>query len=151
LSQARIPVGVIVERRNADSPWQEYLYRPVAVLPGTPTATPWTAITSDAETTTFFAGQAVIELHRTETANYRDNLAFAQPLVWVVLRPRDAQSPFDLLMVTVDPAEGEALTGVGDDLVESVAMAAPIEDLMREFIAEHHVEQPFFKRQRAGK
>lgn len=145
---AYIPVGVIVERRKADSPWQEFLYRPIAVLPGSPTATPWTAIRLDGETTTFYAGQAVIELHRTETANYRDNLASGKPLVWVVLRPLGAEGRFNLLMATVDPAEGEALTGAGDDLVESVPMTAPMTDLVQQFVAEHHVEQPFFKRQR---
>jgi hypothetical protein len=147
-SLARIPVGVIVERRKADSPWQDFLYRPVAVLAGAPIATPWTAISSDADATTLYAGQAVIELHRTETANYRDNLASGKPLVWVVLRPAGAAGKFDLFMVTVDPAEGEALTGAGNDLVDSVSMPAPISDLVDRFIAEHHVEQPFFKRLR---
>lgn len=145
---ARIPVGVIVERRKADSPWQDFLYRPVAVLAGAPVATPWTAISSDGNVTTLYAGQAVIELHRTETANYRDNLASGRPLLWVVLRPTSGEAGFDLLMVTADPAEGEALTGAGNDLVETVSMPLSISEIVDRFIAEHHVEQPFFKRQR---
>jgi hypothetical protein len=145
---ARIPVGVIVERRKAESPWLNFLCRPVAVLAGEPAAAPWTPISSDPEVTTFYAGQAMIELYRTETANYRDNLASGTPLVWVVLRPTSAEAQFDLLMVTVDPAEGEALTGVGNDLVESVSMPLPIRQIVERFIAEHHVEQPFFKRRR---
>jgi len=55
---------------------------------------------------------------------------------------------FDLLMVTADPAEGEALTGAGNDLVEIVPMPVPIREVVESFIAEHHVEQTFFKRQR---
>jgi hypothetical protein len=51
-------------------------------------------------------------------------------------------------MVTADPAEGEALTGPGNDLVEAVPMAPSISDTVQAFIAEHHVERPMFKRQR---
>jgi hypothetical protein len=55
---------------------------------------------------------------------------------------------FDLLFVTADPAEGEALTGAGNDLVEPVPMPAPIIEILKSFIAEHPVQQSFFKRQR---
>jgi hypothetical protein len=145
---ARIPVGIVVERRKAKSPWLDFLCRPVAVLAGVPAAAPWTVIGSDGDVTTFYAGEAVIELHRTETANYRDNLASGTPLLWVVLRPVTGEVGFDLLMVTADPAEGEALTGAGNDLVETVPMPVPISQIVESFIAEHHVEQVFFKRQR---
>ena len=95
-------------------------------------------------------GQAMIELHRTETGNYRDNLASGTPLLWVILRPTSAEAGFDLLMVTADPAEGEALTGAGNDLVEAVPMPVPISEIVASFIAEHHVERAFFKRRRNG-
>jgi hypothetical protein len=144
----RIPVGVVVERRKAESPWLDFLYRPVAVLAGVPVAAPWTVIGCDAEVTTLYAGQAVIELHRTETGNYRDNVGCGAPLLWVVLRPTSGEPGFDLLMVTADPAEGEALTGAGNDLVEAVRMSRPISEIVERFIAEHHVEHPFIKRQR---
>ena len=35
----RIPVGVIVERRKATSPWADVIWRPVAVLGGNAAAT----------------------------------------------------------------------------------------------------------------
>ena len=145
---ARIPVGVVVERHTAKSPWLDFLCRPISVLAGVPTAAPWTVIGCEGDVTTFYAGEAVIELYRTETANYRDNLASGTPLLWVVLRPGAGKMGFDLLMVTADPAEGEALTGAGNDLVETVPMPVPISKIVESFIAEHHVEQSFFKRQR---
>jgi Protein of unknown function (DUF3305) len=145
---ARIPVGVVVERHKAKSPWLDFLYRPVAVLAGVPTAAPWTVIGPEGDVTAFYAGEAVIELHRTETANYRDNLASGAPLLWVVLRPAAGKVGFDLLMVTADPAEGEALTGAGNDLVDTVPMPVPMREMVESFIAEHHVERSFFKRQR---
>jgi Protein of unknown function (DUF3305) len=145
---ARIPVGVVVERHKAKSPWLDFLCRPVSVLAGVPATAPWTVIRSAGDVTTFYAGEAVIELHRTETANYRDNLASGTPKLWVVMRPAEGEVGFDLLFVTADPAEGEALTGAGNDLVEAVAMPALISEIVESFIAEHHVEQSFFKRQR---
>jgi len=145
---ARIPVGVVVERHKAKSPWLDFLCRPVSVLAGIPAAAPWTVIRCAGDVTTFYAGEAVIELHRTETANYRDNLASGTPKLWVVMRPAEGEAGFDLLFVTADPAEGEALTGAGNDLVEAVAMPALISEIVESFIALHHVEQSFFKRQR---
>jgi Protein of unknown function (DUF3305) len=145
---ASIRVGVVVERRRAKSPWQDFLYRPVSVLAGVPAAPAWTTISAEENLTTFYAGDAVIELHRTETANYRDNLASGAPLLWVILRPGSGAVEFDLLSVTADPAEGEALTGAGNDLVESVPMPDAIQEIVQNFVAEHHVEQSFFKRER---
>ena len=144
----RIPVGVVVERRKAESPWLDFLYRPVSVLAGVPAAPPWTVIHAAGDLTTFYAGDAVIELHRTETANYRNNLASGTPLLWVVLRPGSGEVGYDLLVVTADPAEGEALTGAGNDLVESVPMPSSVIEIVENFIAEHHVEQSFIKRVR---
>jgi hypothetical protein len=141
-------VGVVVERHKAKSPWLDFLCRPVSVLAGIPAAAPWTVIRCAGDVTTFYAGEAVIELHRTETANYRDNLASGTPKLWVVMRPAEGEAGFDLLFVTADPAEGEALTGAGNDLVEAVAMPALISGIVESFIALHHVEQSFFKRQR---
>ena len=146
---ACIRVGVVVERRKAKSPWVDFLYRPVSVLEGVPAAPPWTLIGAAGDLTTFYAGEAVIELHRTETANYRDNLASGAPLLWVILRSGSGEVGLDLLFVTADPAEGEALTGAGNDLVESVPMPDYIRQIVENFIAEHHVERAFFKRERS--
>ena len=82
---ATIPVGVIVERVKAASKWTDYLWRPTTVLAGQPDTPPWTPLADDGERATFYAGPAAVELHRTETANYRDNLATGSPALWVVL------------------------------------------------------------------
>ena len=145
---ARIAVGVVVERRKAKSQWIDFTWRPVAVLPGQPDAAPWTVLSVDGETTTFYAGSIDVDLYRTETGNYRDNLASGRPSLWVALRPTGVEPPYDLLAVTADPAEGESFTQVGDDLVEAVPMPAPVRDAVEAFVAEHHVERPFIKRKR---
>jgi len=145
---ACITVGVVVERRKAISAWVDFLWRPVSVFVGSPSAAPWTPLAAEAETTLFFAGEAVIELHRTETINYRDNLASGAPVLWVALQPVASERPYEILAVTADPAEGEALTDAGNNLVEAVPMPPEIAEVVVRFIAEHHVERPFLKRQR---
>lgn len=143
-----IPVGVVVERRRAKSPWIDFVWQPVAVLAGAPEAEPWTMLEGDEERATYYAGESPIELHVTETANYRDNLATGAPLLWVVLRTADDATPYELFAVTADPAEGEAMTETGTDLVESVAMPDPIREQIARFVAGHHVERAFVKRKR---
>ena len=98
--------------------------------------------------TVFYAGPATIELHRTETANYVSNLESGAPALWVVLRPTAGEPPYEVLAVTADPAEGEAFTEAGNDLVETVPMPDVIARTVEAFIADHYVERPFFKRQR---
>jgi hypothetical protein len=141
-------VGVVVERRKARSMWVDLLWRPVSVFVGNPSAAPWTPLDAESDTTLFYAGQAVIELHRTETTNYRDNLASGAPALWVALQPAASQQPYDILAVTADPAEGEAFTDAGSYLVEAVPMPAEVVEAIVQFLGEHHVERPFVKRRR---
>jgi hypothetical protein len=147
-AQAKISIGVVVERRKARSQWIDFTWRPVAVLAGAPEAAPWTVLSQDGDGTTFYAGTAEIALYRTETANYRDNLASGAPMLWVALRPTGAELPYELFGVTADPAEGEAWTEAGNDLVDVVPMPQHAREIIAAFVAEHHVERPFHKRQR---
>jgi Protein of unknown function (DUF3305) len=145
---ARIPVGAVVERRKAESAWVDFLWRPVSVFVGSASAAPWTPLDTEPDATLFFAGEAVIELHRTETANYRDNLASGAPALWVALRPVASEWPYEVFAVTADPAEGEALTDAGSNVVEAVPMPSGVVEAVAQFIVQHHVERPFIKRQR---
>lgn len=145
---ARILVGVVVERRKAKSPWRDVIWRPVAVLSGQPEAAPWTVLTDEGEVSLFYAGVAEIELYRSETGNYRDNLASNRPSVWIALHETGSEPPYEIAAVTADPAEGEALTEPGSALVESVPMPEPIRDVIAAFVAQHHVEGVFAKRKR---
>lgn len=145
---ATIAVGVVVERARAASPWIDFVWKPLAVLAGRPEAAPWTQLSAEGETATFYAGPAEIALYRTETAYYRDNLATGAPRLWVALRATGVEPPYEVFAVTADPAEGEALTEAGNDLVDVVPMPPPIREVVEAFVAEHHVERPFVKRKR---
>jgi hypothetical protein len=145
---ATIAVGVIVARRKAQSRWIDFTWTPVSVLVGLPDASPWTLLSEGCDVATFYAGPAEISLYRTETGNYRDNLASGEPKLWVALRPAGTDPPYGIFAVTADPAEGEALSETGSDLVDVVAMPDAVRAQIEEFIARHHVERPFYKRKR---
>lgn len=144
----RIPIGVVVERSKANSRWIEFVWRPTAVLGGIPDVDPWTQLVSEEHSVTFYLGSAEIVLYRTETENYRDNLASASPSVWVALLSTAGVPPFEIAAVTADPAEGESLTESAQGIVEAVPMPVAVRDAIASFIAEHHVERVFVKRKR---
>ena len=144
----RIPVGIVAERRRAKSQWIDFVWRPVSALAGVPDTAPWTRLAGNDELATYYVGGAEVELFPSETGNYRDNLANDTPQLWVVLRPTGADPPYNLVMVTADPAEGEGYTQTGTDLVDPVPMPESIIDTIAAFIQVHHVERVFFKRKR---
>jgi hypothetical protein len=142
----RIPVGVVVERRKADSPWVDFVWRGIGVLPDELEMKAWTVLRERDEATLFYAGSATVDLFRSETARYRENMASGAPSIWIVLSPSEGAWPYAVSAVTADPAEGEAFTDAGANLVEAVPMPEVLRDAIENFIAEHHVEREFVKR-----
>jgi Protein of unknown function (DUF3305) len=147
-SLSQIVVGVVVERCKADSPWVDFLWRPVGILPDAPDMPAWSVLREEDDTVLFYAGSRTVDLHRSETARYRDNLTTGSPMLWVVLSPAEGEWPYTLAAVTADPAEGEAFTEAAANLVESVAMPDVVREAVESFVAEHHVEREFVKRKR---
>lgn len=144
----RIPVGVVVERRRADSPWLDFVWHAIGVLPDEPEMAQWTLLREQEGSTLFYAGSATIDLYRSEAARYRDNLATGAPSIWIVLAPSEGAWPYAVSAVTADPAEGEAFTEAGANLVEAVQMPEVLYQAIEKFIAEHHVEREFVRRER---
>jgi hypothetical protein len=145
---ATLAVGVLVERSKGSTQWADFYWRPAGVLAGVPDTPPWTRLSDDGERVGFYAGATDIELYRSEAAHYRANLQSGTPQLWVVLRPAEADPPYELALVTADPAEGEGMTESGTYLVEAVPMPEPIQDAIAGFVAEHYVEEVFVKRKR---
>lgn len=146
---ARIPVGVVVERRRAKSQWAHFVWRPVAVLAGVPEAEPWTVLNAQVDHTTYYAGAADVALYRSDCSNYHINLSAASPQLWVILRGTGAEPPYKVAAVTADPGEAEAFADSGVDLVELVPMPELIHATVATFVAMHHSEDEVFaKRQR---
>jgi hypothetical protein len=69
-------------------------------------------------------------------------------MLWVVMTPTDSDPPYIVAKVTADPTEGEAYTETSTHLVEAVTMPDSVRGVLEDFVAEHHVEQTFYKRKR---
>lgn len=145
----RIPVGIVVERRKAKSQWVDFVWQPVAALPGLPDVPPWSPLRGDAESMQFYAGAGEVELYPSDVPRYVDNLASGAPALWVVLRSTGDEPPYRLAAVTANPSEGEAFTESGADLVESVAMPQSVRETIAAFVAEHPLEETFHKRRQS--
>jgi len=143
-----IPVGIVVERRRAKSAWTETLWRPVAVLAGSPEAGLWTVLSDDGDAVTYYAGAAEIGLYRSESENYRQNLASGAPAIWVTLHETGGDPPYAVAAATADPAEGEGWTEPGQAIVEAVAMPDSIRAEIAAFIAQYPAGPGFTKRRR---
>ena len=136
---ASVSVGVVVRRYTATSPWLDYVWKPVSILEGVPSTPAWTTLRSVGSMTEYYAGSASIDFYRTETDNYLSNLASGNPVLWIVLRPTGLSPPYDVTAVTADPAEGEAFTEAGNDIVETVPMPLAIAERLEAFVAEHDI------------
>jgi hypothetical protein len=148
----RMAVGVVAERRAIDHPWQKWRWRAVEVVPGLPGGSGWRPLVQGQGWARFATGGVELSLRRNETGDYKYALAADPPQLYVVLRADDGQEPvpFRPLLVTASPWEAQAYAEPGDDLVDAVPMPGPIVAWAAEFVARHHVDQPFFKRRRKG-
>jgi Protein of unknown function (DUF3305) len=144
----RIPVAVLAERRPAATRWADWSWRAVEVLEQSPAVPAWTVLREAEGRTLFFAGDAEVALHPTDTSNYRDNLTAAAPSVWVVLRACDAAPGYALHLVTVDAGEAHIYAEAGNDLLEALPMPPGLRATTTAFVAEHHIERGFKKRRR---
>lgn len=147
----QITIGLALECRDLGGKWGGIAWRPIAVFADVPEVEPWTSLGGSPSTRRYFAGAHQIALYSTDTANYRDNLATGQPKLWVVMRPDAHSPPVEIVTVTADPAEGEASTEAGSNVVEAIEMPAAVAAVVAAFIAAHHVERPMYKRQRGDK
>jgi hypothetical protein len=148
MAEESLTVGVIVEKRKAASPWIDHTWSPVAVLPGLPEAALMTLIETLPEGERYYLGAARITLASVDTANYRDNLMSGAPKIWVAMREDNLDAALTLVAVTADPAEGEAHTETGTNIVDTVPMVPEIAHFVAQFVDVHHVEREFFKRKR---
>jgi hypothetical protein len=148
VAREALKVGIVVERRALKSPWADHVWLPVAVLPGASAAAPWTLLERDGSAERYYAGALDLEFFSSETGMYRNNLLSGRLTLWVVMAVSPEPPGVALKAVTADPAEGEAYTEPGTEIVEAVPMPAEIAERLQAFVAAHHVERPFVKRQR---
>jgi len=147
MADAVMPVSVVVERRDSTNKWQDSVWRPIGVLPRT-SAERERLLASGEGFEQFHGGALDLELFRGETEGYLTNLTQDVPVVYVILRRNEDNEGLDYqpFLVTACPYEAMGYTSGGDDIVEGVSMSPEIASWVREFVALHHVDQPFKKR-----
>lgn len=151
--QEKLPLGVVLERREIDHPWQDHAWKPVAVVPGAGISDPrgdWTVLRQGKGWVHYLAGTLPLELFRKETEAYKVNLSQEPPRIFVILAGgADEDSAHEVVphRVTASPYEAQDSLD-SDDLVEAVPMPPDVIAFIQEFIEQHHVDQPFYKRKR---
>ena len=102
----RMPLGVVVERRELDNRWQRWAWKAVAVIPGAPPVEEWRELVRGERFVRWHAATLLLELHRAETEAYRVNLSGRSPAVYVVLRkvqPSERTAGNDVAPFAEDP------------------------------------------------
>jgi hypothetical protein len=148
----RMPLGVVIERRELDNRWQRFGWQSVAVVPGAPPADQWRELARGKRFVRWHAATLPLELHRSETEAYRVNLSGRAPAIYVVLRsiePSEITAGNDVgpFAVTASPYDAEGYME-GDYLVDAVSMPEGLIAWVQAFVERHHVDQPFEKRKR---
>lgn len=143
-----IRVGVLAVSRPPVTRWAGRVLKPLSVGPELPGIATRVRVSEQEGIETWYLGAHGLHLHSGDTGHYRDNLAAVQPSVWVALRESGKAEHAEVVLVTTDPYEGEALASDPSLMVEAVPMTAEVKARLVEFIAAYHVEIPFKKRRR---
>jgi len=147
----RMRLGVIVERRESNHPWQDHTWQPVAVLAGVPEsgarASDWQLLAEGPGWKQLYAGALELELFPKETDAYQINLTSATPVVYVILRPREDAEAFEVepFHVTVSADEVRDYLDAGGDIIEGVPMPAAVRAWVEGYVARYHRAEAFEK------
>jgi hypothetical protein len=152
--QETLPIGVVVEKRRIDHPWQPFRWLPTAVFAGASPRDPrgeWVVLRQGEDFIQYHAGTLSLELFRKETEAYKVNLSQTPPRIFVVLRQGedvDAAHPVMPSFLTASPYEAQDFLDSGDEIVEGVEMPPDVMAFVQDFVDRHHVDEPFYKRKR---
>lgn len=150
-SAARMRVGVVLEQTASAGPWAVMQWRVTDLLIGGGPEAVVQTLAAGPGWERLYAGNLEIELFRDAIAGYLHNLASAQPVVYVILRPDeegDGMHPFHL---TVCPVEAQDYLVGGAEIVETVPMPGAIAAWVQAFIDRHPQPEPFRKRRQTAK
>jgi hypothetical protein len=144
-----MPVGIVMERRRIDHPWQEYAWRVVSLLPGAADPGDWRVLYERDGVARFHAATLNIELYSSDTEGYRHNLSQRVPCIYVLLRPNaEADGRPQPAVATASAHDATDYLDSSENLVEGVPMPDAIAAWIGDYVARYHREVPFEKRKR---
>ena len=152
--QETMPLGIVLERRRLDHPWKDHAWVPVDVIPGAPARDPsgdWLLLKEGDGWARYHCATLPLELFRKETDAYKLTLAQVPPRLFVILRTdEDAAAEHEVapFAVTASSTEAQDYLDTSEDIVEPVPMPAEVIAFVYDFVEQHHVDEPFFKRKR---
>mgnify|MGYP001793614191 CR=1 FL=1 len=143
-----MPLGVVVRRAPGVTRWAKWTWKAVAVLPGAGAAN-WKPIRDADGIQDFHAATLTLELHGAECEAYLSGLADEVPAIYVVMRAKnDNAQPFEIVLVTASPYEGQDYADNGEDIVEKVPMSDGLIAWVRDFAEKYYEQEVFVKRRR---
>lgn len=148
MGQERLRMSVLALRRPPVTRWGAGELRPLEVLTRAPALAPPARIGVADGVETWYLGTAEMVFWAGDTGHHRDNLVSGRPSIWVALRGQ-APETAEIVCITADPYEGEGYATDPAVIVEAVPMPPEVQRRLAAFVAAHHVEIPFRKRQRS--
>lgn len=149
MNNASMPVGIVLEKRELDNPWQDFEWRAVAVLPGAAPIDEWRLLEEGPGWTRYHIATMDLEIFRKDTEGYKYNLGINPPNLYLILRyDDDAENGIVPFTITACPYEAQAYLDGDEDLVEAIPMPEGVIQWLGAFVDEHHVDEPHYKRKR---
>ncbi len=152
MNSETISIGIVLERREIDNPWETDAWTVVAVVPGARETDEWQLLEQGEDDDgmkwqRFHAATLPLEIHRKDTEGYRYNLSNDPPSVYVImLEDEESESGIEPFIATVCSYEAQAYLDGEVHQLEAVPMPAEIADWLFDFVKAHHVDEPFYKR-----
>lgn len=148
--QDSLPVGIVLERRRINNPWQDFQWRTIGIIPGAARIDRWLDLRRGDGWNHFHAGTLTVRLFGRETQGYMVNLANTVPACYVILRQGEDAGDHDVepFHATLCPFEAQSYLDAGEDIVDAVAMDTGMAAWLRAFCDRNHKDEPFYKRKR---
>jgi hypothetical protein len=142
-------IGVVMRRSPGVTRWAKWAWKATAVLPGAGDAD-WKVLREEEGVTEYHAATETLWLYVSDTEAYVHELQSRQPSIYVVLRQAETDTPMPLKLVhvTASPYEAQDYSDSAEEIVERVPMSPGVLAWVQDFVATHHVEEPFVKRRR---
>ncbi len=142
-----LPVGVVLRQSPGVTRWAGVTWRVSGLLPGAGPGN-WTELRREGAAVEYHAATAPLTLWRSDTEAYLVALNASPPSVWVVLRQALPGARPEVLTVTASAYEAQDYADNGEDIVERVPMPEGLSHWIGAFVARHHRDEAFVKRQR---